>query len=135
MRGTGGTTRIVVDAFAWVEYLAGTPLGERSRGHIDDESNEVYTAALSVSEIVSRGARGGEDGRALAEKIEAASAVVPMDFTLAVSTGLLHAERRKKVKDSPYGDAAVQALAHRMKAKILTGDPHFRNEPQVIFLD
>ena len=70
-----------------------------------------------------------------AEKIEAASAVVPMDFTLAVSTGLLHAERRKKVKDFPYGDAAVQALAHRMKAKILTGDPHFRNEPQVIFLD
>jgi len=127
-------TRIVVDAFAWVEYLAGTPRGEQSRVHIDDESNEVFTAALSVSEIVSRGARGGENARALAERLEAASVVVPMDFTLAVSTGLIHAERRKKVKDFPYGDAAVVAVARRMKARVLTGDPHFRDEPQVIYL-
>ena len=56
-------TRYVVDAFAWVEYLAATPLGARARAIVEDEGNDVFTAALSVSEVVSRAEREGHDGR------------------------------------------------------------------------
>jgi len=127
-------TRYVVDSFAWVEYLAATPLGAKVRGIVEDEGNEIFTSALSVSEIVSRAHREGRGGRRVGELVEGASVVVPMDFTLAVSTGLVHAEVRRKVRDFPYGDAAVLAAAKRLRARILTGDPHFRGMENVEFL-
>ena len=127
-------TRYVVDAFAWAEYLASTPLGGRVRGFIEDDRNEVFTAALSMSEIASASERRGTGGRRAAELLEGVSVVVPMDFTLAVSTGLIHADRRRRIKDFPYGDAAVLAVAKALHAKVLTGDPHFKNEENVEFL-
>lgn len=127
-------TRYVVDAFAWVEYFAATSLGAKVREFVEDEGNEIFTAALSVSELVSRAQREGRDGRRAGELVEGASVIVPMDFTLAVSTGLIHAERRREVRDFPYGDAAILAAARRLKAQVLTGDPHFRGIDGVEFL-
>ena len=63
------------------------------------------------------------------------STVVPMDFTLAESTGVIHAEKRRKIRDFPYGDAAILAVARRLKAKVLAGDPHFRGMENVEFLE
>ncbi len=128
-------TRFVVDAFAWVEYLGATSLGAKVRDIVEDEENEIFTAALSVSEVVSRAQRQGRDGRRAADLLEGVSTVVPMDFTLAVATGLMHAEKRRKIKDFPYGDAAILAVGKRLKAKVLSGDPHFRGEPSVEFLE
>lgn len=127
-------TRYVVDAFAWVEYLAATPLGARTRAFLEDEGNEIFTAALSVSEIVSRAQRENRDGRRAAGLLEGSSVVVPMDFTSAMATGMIHAEKRRQIRDFPYGDAAVLAVAKRLKAKVLTGDPHFRGLENVEFL-
>ena len=127
-------TRYVVDAFAWVEYLAATPFGARARAIVEDEENEIYTAALSVSEVVSRAQRENRDGRHAAELLEGVSVVVPMDFTLAVTTGIIHAEKRRQIRDFPYGDAAILAMAKRLRAKVLTGDPHFREMENVEFL-
>ena len=127
-------TRYVVDAFGWVEYLAGTPLGAQVRVVVEDEENEIFTAALSVSEVVSRAQREGRDGRRAAGLLEGASVVVPIDFSLAVSTGIIHAEKRRRIMDFPYGDAAILAVAKRLKAKVLTGDPHFRGQENVEFL-
>jgi len=128
-------TRYVVDSHAWVEYLGSTALGERVRELVEDEDNEVFTSALNLTEIVSRAEREGKDGRKVAELVEGASVVVPLDFTSAVSAGRIHADRRKRIKDFPYGDAAVLALGRTLRAKVLSGDPHFRGEEGVIFLE
>ena len=127
-------TRYVVDAFAWVEYLAATPLGARVRELVENQGNDIFTAALSVSEVVSRAEREGRDGRRAADFMEGAGVIVPMDFTLAVSTGIIHAETRRRIRDFPYGDAAILATARRLKARVLSGDPHFRGMENVEFL-
>ena len=127
-------SRYVVDSFAWVEYLAATPIGAKVREVVDDEANEIFTSALSVSEIVSRADRDGRDGRRMASLVEGASVIVPMDFTLAVSTGAIHADARRRIRDFPYGDAALLATAKRLRARVLSGDPHFRGMENVDFL-
>jgi len=127
-------TRLVLDSFAWIEEMAGTPPGEKVRQLIEDEDNETFTSAVTVSEVVSHAQRRGLNGRRTAEAVEAGSTIVPMDFTLAVSAGLIHAERKRRESDFSYGDAAVVALARLMRARIVTGDAHFRNEPGVLFL-
>jgi PIN domain nuclease of toxin-antitoxin system len=127
-------TRLVLDSFAWIEEITGTPLGSIVRQLIEDQHNETFTSTVTVPEVVSHAQRRGVNGRKTAEAIEVGSIVVPMDFTLAVSTGLIHAERKKRSPDFSYGDAAVTALARLMRARIVTGDAHFKDEPDVFFL-
>jgi len=127
-------TRLVVDASAWIEYLDGSQKGARIRDLASDEGNEVFTASLSVAEVVSRVQRWGQDGRRTAQNLEAACIIVPMDSTLAVSTGLIHAAMRVKIPDFPYGDAAVLAVARTLRARIVTCDSHFGGERDVILL-
>jgi len=126
--------RHVLDSFAWIEEMSGSSLGAAVRQMIEDEGNEIFTSSVSVAEVVSHAQRKGLDGRKVADQIEAGSVVVPMDFTLAVAAGRIHAETSKKIKDFPLGDAAVIALARAMKAKIVTGDRHFRGLPETLFL-
>jgi len=127
-------TRYLLDAFAWIEYLEGTALGGQVRALLEDEENEVLTSAYTVAEVASKSARRGKDGRDAASRIEASSTIVPLEFTVATSSGLVHAERRKKVKDFPLGDATVIAAAKALHATIVTGDPHFKDEPNLLYL-
>jgi len=127
-------TRYVLDSFAWIEEIRGTPLGNVVRQLIEDQDNETFTSAVTVSEVVSHAERKKLDGRKIADALEAGSTVVPMDFTLAVSTGLIHGERKRRTPDFSFGDAAVVALARLMRGRVVTGDAHFKDEPGVFFL-
>ena len=53
-----------------------------------------------------------------------------MDFS--VSAGMTHAEIRRKIKDFGLSDAYVLAAARKLNAKILTGDPHFKNMKEAL---
>jgi len=128
-------TRYVLDSFAWIEFLEGTGLGAQVRVLIEDEANELFTPATCAAEVVSCAARRGQDARRAAEAIESGSVVVALDFTLAVTSGRIHAEKRREKRDFPHGDAAVLATARALRAKVVTGDPHFRGEPDVHFLE
>ena len=46
----------------------------------------------------------------------------------------LHTEMRKTEKDFGLADAYVLATARKLKAKILTGDPHFKNVKDAILM-
>ncbi len=105
------------------------------RGILADEQNDIYTAMLSVTEVVSKVERSGRKGRKAAEALESASVLVPLDFTLAVSAGLIHAEMRRRLPGFPYGDAAVVATAKTPRARIVTCDRHFEGQGDILFLD
>ena len=98
------------------------------------EDDEIFTAVVSLGEVVSWVQREGRDGRRAADMIDRASIIVPMDLSLAVSAGLIHAEKRRQNRTFPSGDAAVLATAKRLKAKVLTDDPHFAGIEGVEFL-
>ena len=48
--------------------------------------------------------------------------------------GILHAEIKKKIKDFGLADTFVLATARILKAKILTGDPHFKKFKETILI-
>jgi predicted nucleic acid-binding protein len=105
------------------------------RGILADEQNDIFTSMLSVAEVVSVVERTGRRGRRAAEALESASVLVPLDFTLSVSAGLIHAKMRSQSIDFPYGDAAVVATAKTLRARIVTFDRHFEGLDDVLFLD
>ena len=123
-----------MDAFAWIEYFEGSRFGKIVKKCLD-ESDEVLTHSVTVSEVVSRITRKGFNGILAYHAIHARSRVVTTDSEFAKEVGLLHAELRKKIERFGLADAYILALARQEQGKVLTGDSHFKGMKEVIFLE
>jgi predicted nucleic acid-binding protein len=126
-------SKYVIDAWAWIDYLDGVESGRRVGVAIENDE-EVFTCALTMAEVVSRVARKGMNVKIAYDVLLNNSQVVNLDEELSLEAGLLHFEVRKTVKDFGIADAYVLATARKLKAKILTGDPHFKNMKEAILI-
>lgn len=127
-------SKYVVDAWAWVEYLVGSVFGAKVRDVLDEDGSEVYTCAVTVGEVVSKVAREGRDVEAAYAVLLNNSQVVDVNEELSKQVGLLHCEMRKSMKDFGLADAYVLATARQLKAKVLTGDPHFKGVKEAFLI-
>ncbi len=127
------SNRIVADAYAWVEYLDGTPRGIKLKTLIE-ENAELYTSVVTLAEVISKAARTGRDEKKADSIMRGNSIVVDADAQLSFETGVLHAEVRRTVRDFGLAEAYVLATARRVSGKVLTGDPHFRDLPEAIMI-
>jgi predicted nucleic acid-binding protein len=126
-------TKYVIDAYAWIEYLDGSHLGEKVAS-ILEETDEIYTCAVTLGEIVSKVARKGKDPKIAWDILISNSQIVSADEELSLQAGILHCEMRKTQKDVGLADAYILATAKKLKAKILTGDKHFKETKEATLL-
>jgi len=59
------------------------------------------------------------------------SLLVPVDLAIARAAGRV----RREMKEGGIADAIIYATALRHRAKVVTGDPHFRGMPEVVFVE
>ena len=127
-------SRYIVDAWAWVEYLVGSQCGVKVKEILDEDNSEVYTCAITLGEVISKVAREGRDAEAAYDMLLSNSKVANVDEVLSFQAGLLHCEMRKTLKDFGLADAYVLAAARKLRAKVLTGDIHFKNVKDAILI-
>ena len=118
--------KYVIDAYAWIEYLIGSKTGEKVKSVLEKETNEIYTCAATVAEVVSKTAREDREFETAYDILLSNSQIVNIDDEISKEAGVLHCEMRKTKRDFELADAYVLAVARTVDAKILTGDPHFR---------
>ena len=127
-------TRYVIDAYAWIEYLIGSDTGAKVYAILEKENIETYTCAVTVAEVISKIAREGKDVKVAYDVLLSNSKVINADEELSKDAGLVHAEVRKTEKDFGLADAYVLATARKLKSKVLTGDPHFKNMKEAVLI-
>ena len=123
-----------MDAWAWVEYLIGSERGAKVKKVLDLNYSEVYTCAITLGEVISKVARQKRDIETAYDMLASNSRVVDVDEKLSLQAGLLHCEMRKTVKDFGLSDAYVLATARKLKSKVFTGDPHFKNLKETVMI-
>ena len=126
-------SKLVMDAYAWIEYLDGSEAGRKVSALLEN-SDEIYTCAMTIAEVVSKVARKAKDVKFAYDVLLSNSQIVNVDEELSLQAGLLHCEMRKTLKDFGLADAYVLATARRLKSKILTGDMHFKNVKEAILI-
>ena len=126
-------TRLIVDSYAWVEYLDGSFKGERVEALLE-EATDTYTPTPVVAEVTSKTIRSGKDPAVAFQVLRSWSILLPLDVETARAAGGLHATYRKRVPDFAMTDAVVLAVARKLEARVVTGDPHFRGMRGVEFL-
>jgi len=132
---------VTVDSFAWIEFLAGSEHEARIRD-ILAESDVLVTPDLVLAEVARRLARDGISQGVVRRKIHeiaSLSQVVPIDLEIALGVSEADNELRNRAKTrrqkSPgLSDAVVLSTARHLRAKVLTGDPHFEGFPETLWL-
>ena len=133
--------KIVVDTYAWIELLIGSEKGTKVRDLLE-KADEVYTPDTVLAETARKFLREGTDEETISHWIEIitnASAVVPIDSAIALEAAKCYLELDEKAKNLKQNtpslfDAIIHATAKSKGCKIITGDEHFKNLPEVLWI-
>jgi predicted nucleic acid-binding protein len=134
--------KIVIDTYAWIELLIGSERGKKVKEQIEN-AQETYTPGTVLTECARKFLREGTDEKTIAvwlEVITAASVMTQIDSTTALEAAKCQLELAQKAKTSKQStpslfDAIVLATARINQCKILTGDEHFKDLPETIWVD
>ena len=102
--------------------------------HEKDNNNEIITSIITITEVISISIRENRDYEKAYSLILNLSKTYNYNEDFTRDVGLLHAQIRKNIKDFGLADSFVLMTAKKLNAKILTGDPHFKNFKEVILI-
>ncbi|MGB9760358.1 MAG: PIN domain-containing protein [Thermoproteota archaeon] len=133
--------KIVVDSYAWVELFSGSNKGRIVKEKLS-EASEVYTPDVVVTELARKYRKDNVDVetiRARLSKISEISKIVSITEDIAIKASELDLELRKRAKESKLKepslfDAIVLATAKTLNASVITGDEHFRERTEAIWV-
>ena len=127
-------TKIVVDAFAWIEYFDGSDKGLNVKRLLETDHNEIITCSTTVAEVISKLLRKNQDTQIALKYINNFSKVIDITQEISILAGEIHFKEKKTNKDFGMLDSFVIATAKKLNSKILTGDNDFKNFKEVIFI-
>jgi predicted nucleic acid-binding protein len=133
--------KIVIDAYAWIEFFTGSEEGRRVKEMLES-ADEVYTPDTVLAEIARKYIREGADGKTVEARLEIISAVSNIsyiDAELALEAARCYLELAAKARETKLNlpslfDAIVLATGRTLKSKIVTGDEHFKNLPETVWV-
>jgi predicted nucleic acid-binding protein len=131
----------VIDSYAWIEHFLGTEKGHK----VDDileNADEVYSPDTVLAEVARKYVREGVDLKIInsrLEQIDNASNIICLDSNLAIKAAQCYLEIESKARKSKSNlpslfDAILLAAARSLNAKVLTGDQHFKDLPETLWI-
>ncbi len=123
--GTRKNLMKLLDSFAWIEYFSGSEAGTKVKGYIDG-AESLYTPSICLTEVKTRYLKDKRDPTDSLNFMMERSFILPLGQEIALSAA--------DVKQR-YGlhtvDAVVYATGEHKNIVVVTGDPHFKNLPNV----
>ncbi|MBC7090983.1 MAG: type II toxin-antitoxin system VapC family toxin [Nitrososphaeria archaeon] len=127
--------RYLIDSYAWIEYFMGTSAGEKVKPIIEG-LEEKMTPTICLAEVYAKTVKvdGGEMAERQRSFIKESSALIPLDETIAIESAKLDVAMKRKIKGWSLADSIVYVTGLIKKAKIVTGDEHFKSLENVLFI-
>ena len=133
--------KIVIDSYAWIEHFIGSEKGHKVDEILED-ADEIYTPDIVLAEIARKYLREGFEPKLIDQRLNdivEASSIICLDAKLAVTAAKSYIEmeanaKRLKLNCPSLFDAIVLAVARLLESKVLTGDQHFKNLPETIWV-
>ncbi|MGP3667933.1 MAG: type II toxin-antitoxin system VapC family toxin [Candidatus Bathyarchaeota archaeon] len=127
--------RYIIDSYAWIEYFMGTKAGEKAKPIIESLEEKI-TPTICLAEVYAKTLKA--ESEELAEKqrifIKERSVLAPLDETVAIASAKIDVKMKEKIKGWGLADSIVYTTGIVKNAKIVTGDEHFKNLKNVIFI-
>ena len=124
----------ILDTHAWIEYVLGTKKGIVVKKLIENDAS-LITLESSISEICLWCLREEKDFSRVLSIIKTYSHIEAITLTSWVEAAKIREQKRKTIKDFGLMDALLLAKQQELNAKIVTGDPHFKHQKDIEFLE
>jgi predicted nucleic acid-binding protein len=133
--------KIVIDSYAWIELFKGSTAGNKVK-EIMEKAEALYTPDTVLAEVARKYYREGTEERTITARLElisANSSIINLDSVLAYESAICYSvlseqARKAKLNTPSLFDAIILATAQVLKAKILTGDQHFKSLPETVWI-
>lgn len=124
----------LLDTYAWIEYFLGSEEGESVKNIIEKE--KTSTSIISIAELSDKYYRENliEEWKKRFLFIINNSKIVDLSLIIAQNVGKTKKKLREQENTVGLADAIIYETAKKLRSKIVTGDIHFRNLENVIFL-
>ncbi len=131
MTGSG----ILVDSWAWLEIMSGSPRGDRVCEVIRDNST-VCVSVLTLYELRYRleQIKNREGAVSIIKQITDQGEVIPIDAQVALLGGTIKIQQTSQKTPMGAVDCLILATARIHNLKVLTGDTHFNGLEETILL-
>lgn len=121
---------ILVDTSAWIEWLIGSPTGEKLAGHLPDQADWLVPTIVQMELTKWLTREVGEDKADQVIAFTQVCQVVPLDTEIALA-----AADACRVHKLASADAVIFATARAQGATLLTCDKHFEGLPDVTLVE
>ena len=131
LKGSQGN-KFIIDSYGWIEYFGSGKLANKYARHIEKSSPDTYlTPSVIIYEVYKkiRSLYAEEDAIKAIMHIKNYTTVVEIDTKLVIKEAETSIDERL-----PMADAFIRAAAVQFHAKIITSDPHFKDQENVIFI-
>ncbi len=133
--------KIVADSYTWIELFSGTSKGEEAKSKMEG-AESVITPDTVLAEVARKYLREGIKESIIRNRLATileASEPAYVDDTTAIEAAKAYVQLEKKAREERLKkpslfDAVVLAVARINQGKVLTGDEHFENLPETIWL-
>lgn len=145
-RGSPRSQRLIgliltIDTFAWAEMIKGSALSPRAREAME-AAERCLTPSIVLAEVASLCIRNGLTDQFVDRELDAvreSSEIVPIDHWIAIAGAhgteeLRESARARNLPLPGLADGLVLATARRFHSRLLTGDRHFRECPETVWL-
>lgn len=121
---------ILVDTSAWIEWLIGSPTGEKLAETLPEQQEWLVPTMVQLELAKWLTRQVGEDKADQVIAFTQVCHVVPLDTEIALAAA--EACRERKLATA---DAIIFATAHAQGATLLTCDAHFEGLPGVTLIE
>jgi predicted nucleic acid-binding protein len=121
---------ILVDTSAWIEWLIGSPTGDKLAAHLPEQSDWLVPSMVQLELAKWLTREAGEDKADQVLAFTQVCQVVPLDTEIAIAAA--EACRSHKLATA---DAIMFATARAKGAELLTCDKHFEGLPGVTLIE
>ncbi|MGB9915658.1 MAG: type II toxin-antitoxin system VapC family toxin [Candidatus Bathyarchaeales archaeon] len=127
--------KYIVDSYAWLEYFMGTNKGAKIK-HIIEGREEKITPTICLAEVYAKTLRVENPAQAEKQRayIKEKSALAPLDEQVAIEAAKIQNKMKQQINNWGLADSIVYATGLIKKAQVITGDEHFKDLKNVIFL-
>lgn len=123
----------VFDSYAWIEYFRGSRKGEKVKEYIENGNGVtpmIVIAELSAKYSTENWDFWGDDFRFIISK----SVVHDLTMEIANLAGRTRKIMRENRPRFGLADAIIFETGQTVNAPVVTGDPHFKGLPNVIYI-
>ena len=124
----------IIDTYAWIEYLNGTSKGEILRKLFNNIGNKFITMECCLAELKGYCLKNNFNFDKMHSMVKKNSLIFPVLIEHWLDAAEIKSKMRKKFKDFGLIDSILIAKQRELSCKIISGENHFKELNDVVYI-